>query len=325
MSKHYRPCKIDESQLLPPSVQDYVPESYLFIVALMRESLDLAEIEASYASLLGQPPFDPALMAALLLNGYASGINSSRRIAKACTERADFMMIVAGGPPDLRTISCFGKRHLKALAELFVQVLKLCEPAGLVRLGRVALDGTKIKANASKHKAMSYARMKQREAQPQAEVNRWPAAAEAADAEEDRRHGSRHGDEMLAWIADGMDVSRPAVSQHLKVLKDAGLVVARPKARGGCTRSTREALRRFAGGSMASRARRSPRSRRGPRKQPKKGNHDDRADETRRCRSEQRAQGRDRQGAARDRVARKGPKAKRRSSRIGACVLSTPR
>jgi Transposase domain (DUF772) len=104
------------------------------------------------------------MMVALLLNGYASGIYSSRRIAKAAEERADFMMIVAGDAPDFRTISDFRKRHLTALAGLFVQVLKLCEAAGLVKLGHVALDGTKIKANASKHKAMSYQRMKSREA-----------------------------------------------------------------------------------------------------------------------------------------------------------------
>jgi transposase len=204
MSKHFRPWKVDEAQLLPPSVQDYVAEDHLsrFIVALVREILELSEIEASYASVLGQPPFHPAMMTALLLNGYVSGLYSSRRIAKACTERADFMMIVAGDPPDFRTISDFRRRHLQALAKLFVQVLKLCEAAGLAKLGHVAIDGTKIKANASKHKAMSYARMKKREAELQAEVDRWLAAAEAADAEEDRLHGARRGDEMPRWIAD---------------------------------------------------------------------------------------------------------------------------
>ncbi|MGF1651210.1 MAG: IS1182 family transposase [Hyphomicrobiaceae bacterium] len=204
MSKHFRPWKIDQAQLLPPSVQDYVPDDHLsrFIVALVRESLDLSEIEASYRSALGQPPFDPRMMTALLLNGYASGIYSSRRIAKAAGERADFMMIAALDPPDFRTISDFRKRHLKALAGLFVQVLKLAEKAGLVRLGHVALDGTKIKANASKHKAMSYDRMKKREAELQAEIDRWLAAADAADAEEDALHGAKRGDEMPPWVAD---------------------------------------------------------------------------------------------------------------------------
>jgi transposase len=204
MSKDFRPWKIDEAQLLPPSVQDYVPKDHLsrLIVALVREALDLSAIAGRYASALGQPPFDPRLMTALLLHGYASGIYSSRRIAKAAVERADFMMIVAGDPPDFRTISEFRRRHLKALAALFVQVLKLAEKAGLVKLGHVALDGTKIKANASKHKAMSYERMKKREVELAAEVDRWLKAAEAADAEEDKLYGSRRGDEMPDWVAD---------------------------------------------------------------------------------------------------------------------------
>jgi transposase len=204
MSKQFRPWKIDDIQLLPPSVQDYVAEDHLsrFIVRLVRESLDLKEIEGSYRSEVGQPPFDPGLMTALMLHGYASGLYSSRRLGRACLERADFMMIVAGDPPDFRTISDFRKRHLKALAGLFVQVLKLAEKAGLVKLGQVALDGTKIRANASKHKAMSYERMKKREAELKAEVDRWLKAAEAADREEDKRYGDRRGDELPDWVAD---------------------------------------------------------------------------------------------------------------------------
>lgn len=204
MSKEFRPWKIDEVQLLPASVQDYVPRDHLsrLIVALVREGLDLSAITGSYRSVLGQPPFDPRMMTALLLHGYASGIYSSRRIARAASERADFMMIVAGDPPDFRTVSEFRRRHLGALAALFVQVLRLCEKVGLVKLGHVALDGTKIKANASKHKAMSYARMKRREAELEAEVDRWLKAAEAADREEDKLHGKQRGDEMPDWVAD---------------------------------------------------------------------------------------------------------------------------
>lgn len=210
MSKTFRPWKIDEVQLLPASVQDYVPRDHLsrLIVALVREELDLSAIAGGYTSVLGQPPFDPRMMTALLLHGYASGLYSSRRIAKAAVERADFMMIAAGDPPDFRTVSEFRKRHLTALAALFVQVLKLAEKAGLVQLGHVAqpapakAGGTKIKANASKHKAMSYQHMKKREAEIAAEVERWLAAAAAADAEEDRRHGQQRGDAMPAWVAD---------------------------------------------------------------------------------------------------------------------------
>ena len=205
MSKYFRPWNIDQTLLLPPNVQDFVPKSHVsrFIVELVRESLDLKEITGSYVSGLGQPPFDPRMMVALLLHGYASGLYSSRRIARACRERNDFVMIVALDPPDFRTISDFRKRHLKALGALFLQVLKLCETAGLVKLGHVALDGTKIKANASKHKAMSYERMKKREAELQAEVARMLAAAEAADAQEDETFGKdKRGDELPDWVGD---------------------------------------------------------------------------------------------------------------------------
>ncbi len=204
MSKYFRPWNIDQTLLLPPNVQDFVPKGHVsrFIVELVRESLDLKEITGSYVSGLGQPPFDPRMMVALLLHGYASGLYSSRRIAKACRERNDFVMIVALDPPDFRTISDFRKRHLKALGALFLQV-KLCETAGLVKLGHVALDGTKIKANASKHKAMSYERMKKREAELKAEVARMLAAAEAADSEEDETFGKdKRGDEMPDWAGD---------------------------------------------------------------------------------------------------------------------------
>ena len=204
MSKTFRAWKIDEPLFLPPTVGEFVAEDHLarFVLSLVRDDLGLAEITGTYGSERGQPPFDPVMMTTLLLYAYAQGIYSSRRIAKACRERVDFMSIVALDPPDFRTISDFRKRHLKALSALFVQVLRLCEQAGLVKLGHVALDGTKIKANAAKHKAMSYERMEARAAELEAEVARWLAAAEAADAAEDKTHGDKTGDEMPDWIAD---------------------------------------------------------------------------------------------------------------------------
>ena len=203
MSKTFRPWKIGEAQLLPPAIEDFVPEGHLarLIVTLVREMLDLGAIESTYKSAKGQPPFHPAMMTALLLLGYTQGIYSSRRIAKTCRERVDFMMIVALDPPDFRTISEFRRRHRKALEGLFVQVLRLCEEAGLVKLGHVALDGTKVKANASKHKAMSYERMVKREAELEAEVAKWLDAAEAVDGEEDKAFGkTRRGDELPGWV-----------------------------------------------------------------------------------------------------------------------------
>jgi transposase len=205
MSKTFRPWKIDEPQFLPPTVRDFVAEDHLarFVVSLVTEDLDLTPITASYHGEKGQPPFHPAMMTALLLYGYCCGIYSSRRIAKACRERVDFMSIVALDAPDFRTICEFRKRHLEALSGLFVQVLKLCEKAGLVKLGHVAFDGTKIKANASKHKAMSYDRMEARATQLETEVAEWLAAAAAADSEEDKLYGSdKQGDEMPEWVAD---------------------------------------------------------------------------------------------------------------------------
>jgi transposase len=205
MSKTFRAWKIDEPLLLPATVKEFVPKDHLahFILGVVTEELDLTKIMSSYASERGQPPFHPVMMVALLLYACCCGIYSSRRIAKACCERVDFMSIVALDPPDFRTISDFRKRHLKALSELFLQVLQLCEKAGLVKLGHVALDGTKIKANASKHKAMSYERMEARATELEAEVAKWFSAAVATDAEEDKRHGqNKQGDELPGWVSD---------------------------------------------------------------------------------------------------------------------------
>jgi hypothetical protein len=143
------------------------------------------------------------MMVALLVYAYSIGLYSSRKIAKACEERVDVMAVTAQQCPDFRTVSDFRKRHLAALAGLFGQVLKLCQAAGLVKLGHVAIDGTKIKANASKHKAMSYGRMAAAEAALEAAVKDWLAKAAAADAAEDREHGAdRRGDEMPDWVAN---------------------------------------------------------------------------------------------------------------------------
>ena len=205
MSKTFRAWTIDQPLLLPLSVQDFVAPDHLarFVLALIVDELDLIEIVAAYSNEKGQPPFNPHMMTALLLYAYCRDLYSSRRIARACRERVDFMSIVALDPPDFRTISSFRKRHLKALGGLFVQVLKLCEKAGLVKLGHVALDGSKIKANASKHKAMSYERMEKRAGELEAEVARWLSSAEAADAGEDKLYGrDKSGEEMPDWVAD---------------------------------------------------------------------------------------------------------------------------
>jgi len=205
MSKVFRPWKTDEVWLLPPSVADFVPAGHPahLIRDLVSEELDLSAIMGAYTEVRGYPPYHPAMMVALLLYAYRGGVYSSRRIARACQERLDFQAVTALNQPDFRTISEFRRRHLAALGDLFVQVLALCRKAGLVGLDHVAVDGTKIKANASKHKAMSYARMVTAEAALAREVAEWLARAQAEDAAEDAEHGStRRGDEPPDWMRD---------------------------------------------------------------------------------------------------------------------------
>jgi len=196
----YRNWAIDQPLLLPPSVSEFVPPDHLclFVRGLARDVLDLSVIERTYSrDPRGYPPYHPAMLVALLLYAYTQGIYSSRRIAKACEERVDFMALTAMQQPDFRTISDFRKRHLAALSGLFVQVLALCRDAGIAKLGHVALDGTKVTANASKHKAMSYKRMKQVEPQLAAEVAQWLERSQQTDAAEDEKHGEdRRGDEL---------------------------------------------------------------------------------------------------------------------------------
>jgi transposase len=204
MSKTFRAWDVDQSWLLPPSIQDLVPKDHVahFVRDTVR-GLDLSAILSKYSEERGYPPYHPGMMTAVLLYGYSQGVYSSRRLAKACEERLDFAAVTGLQHPDFRTISEFRKRHLKALSKLFVQILELCRAAGLVKLGHVALDGTKIKANASKHKAMSYGRMDAAETALAAEVDRWMRQATGADKDEDRRHGrDRRGDEMPEWMAD---------------------------------------------------------------------------------------------------------------------------
>jgi transposase len=190
---------------LPPSVHDFVPAGHRahLVRELVRNELDLSALLAEYDEARGQPPYHPAMMVALLLYAFTQGLYASRRIARACEERLDVMAVTGMQRPDFRTISDFRKRHLQALAALFVQILQLCRKAGLVELGHVALDGTRLKANASKHKAMSYGRMRQAEAALAAEVEGWLARAEREDTADDAAHGrEKRGDELPDWVAD---------------------------------------------------------------------------------------------------------------------------
>jgi transposase len=231
MSKTFRSWDVDQGWLLPASVHEFVPAGHLahFVRDTVREGLDLSAILSAYDEERGYPPYHPGMMVALLLYGYCRGVYSSRQLMRACEERVDFMAVTGLNRPDFRTISDFRKRHLAALAGLFVQVLQLCRAAGLVRLGHVAVDGTKLKANASRHKAMSYGRMKQAEAALAGEVGRWLDAAAAADAAEDAAHGAeRRGDELPAWAAD--KAARLARIRAAKAALEAEAAEAEPRA-----------------------------------------------------------------------------------------------
>src|SRR5271167_2581297 len=198
MTKTYRDWSGDQSYLFPPSPHDWLPEGDLVYFLLDTvATLDLSPIFAHYErELRGQPPFHPRMMVALLLYCYATGTRSSRKIMRRCQIDVACRVIVGEDVPDFRTISDFRKIHLTRLEALFVEVLKLCALAGLAKLGTIALDGTKVKANASRHKAMSYDRMKSEEARLQEEIAKLLAEAEASDAAEDETHGrDRRGDE----------------------------------------------------------------------------------------------------------------------------------
>jgi transposase len=203
MGKSYRPYYPDEELLLPPSLRDWLPEKHLaYFVSDVVENLDLSAMDAAYGSeKRGQPPYDPLMMTKVLVYGYCVGVFSSRRIERRLVEDIAFRVLAADNQPNFRTISDFRKIHLKTLEGLFEQVLKIALEAGAMKVGRVALDGTKVKANASKHKAMSYDRMLEKEKQLKAEVKRLLEQAEAADAEEDGLYGKdRTGDELPAEL-----------------------------------------------------------------------------------------------------------------------------
>ena len=195
----FKPYDQNQPFLLPPSLREWLPENHLahFISDVVDElSLD-AIMKAYSGDNRGQPPYHPAMMVKILLYAYCMGTPSSRKIEKKTHEDVAFRFLAAGYHPDHDTIASFRKTHLEAMKDLFLQVLVLCREADLVRAGHISLDGTKIKANASKHKAMSYARMTDREKELEKEVERLLDEAESVDAEEDRRYGKGvRGDEL---------------------------------------------------------------------------------------------------------------------------------
>jgi transposase len=199
MAKTFRPYVPEQDLLLPPSLRDWLPDDDLaYFVSDLLDQLDLTGITAPYeAEERGYPPYHPVMLTKVLVYAYCVGVFSSRKIAQRLTRDVAFRVLAAGNEPDFRTVADFRKRHLEALAELFTQVLRLAREAGALQMGRVAIDGSKVKANASKHKAMSYKRMQERETALEHEVRHLLTQAEATDAQEDAAYGaSRRGDEL---------------------------------------------------------------------------------------------------------------------------------
>lgn len=198
MAKGYRTYLPEQELLLPPSLREWLPENHLvYFVSEVVDQLDLSAIHAVYEKeKRGQPPYDPRLMTKLLVYGYCTGVYSSRRMQKRLQEDIPFKVLAAGNEPDFRTISDFRKIHIGVLQNLFEQVLAMALECGAIQLGRVSLDGTKVKANASKHKAMSYGRMKEKQPQLKEEVKQLLERAEAADQQEDGQYGTQRGDEL---------------------------------------------------------------------------------------------------------------------------------
>jgi transposase len=201
MSKSYKPYDLNQMFLLPPSLREWLPGNHLaYFVSDVVDTLDLTKIEKRLTNTdRGQPPYHPAMMVKLLFYGYATGVPSSRKIERKTYEDIAFRVLAAGYHPDHDTISSFRKDHIKVLKNLFLQILLLAGEAKLVKVGHVSLDGTKIKANASKHKAMSYERMSAREKELKQEIEELFKKAEVADAREDQQDDDHRIPEELAF------------------------------------------------------------------------------------------------------------------------------
>ncbi len=204
VNKRFRAFEPAAVMLVPPSLDEWLPQNHLsrFIADIVETQLDLKKFYASYAKSKGQPPYDPRLMVRVLLYGYCVGVRSSRELERVCVDVVAFRWLAAQQAPDFRSIARFRKRHLSSLGNVFLQALELCREAGMVSLGQVALDGTKVRANASRRKAMSYARLTEKQKVLADEVSALLADADAIDDAEDARFGKdKRGDELPPELA----------------------------------------------------------------------------------------------------------------------------
>ena len=232
VNKRFKSFEPDAVMLVPPSLDEWLPGTHLarFIADLVGQELDLSRFYASYAKTKGQPPYDPRLMVRVLLYGYCVGVRSSRELERACVDVVAFRWLAGQQAPDFRSIGRFRQRHLAALGNVFLQALELCRAAGMVSLGRVALDGTKVRANASRRKAMSYARLTEKQRILAAEVSDMLADAQSVDADEDARFGpDKRGDELPPELADRQSrLAKMAAAR--KQLEDDAAAKARKEA-----------------------------------------------------------------------------------------------
>ncbi len=232
--RRFKPYQPNQLFLLPPDMKQWLPDDHLvYFVMDVVSQLDLDTIYCCYdGSKGGQPPFDPRMMVGLLFYSYCIGLPSSRKIEKATYERVAFRILTADQHPDHDTVADFRKRHLQALGGLFVEVLRLCQQVGLVKLGHVSLDGTKVKANASKHKAMSYGRMEKKAEELEAEVKRLLTEAQAIDDAEDAQYGKgKRGDELPKDLLFKQDRLRK-IKEAMKSLEQQAKAEADAKRQG---------------------------------------------------------------------------------------------
>ena len=238
VTKTFRSYDQDQMFLLPPSLDEWLPDdhSVRFISEVVEELLDLDGIYASYIEASGAPPYDPKMMLKLVLYGYSIGVTSSREMERRCYSDVAFRWICANIAPDHRSISRFRRRHLDSLGDLFLQVLRLCGQAGLIKLGRIALDGTKLRASASRRKAMSYDHIPPRIEQLEKEVAEILAEAEAIDEAEDKAFGvNNRGDEVPAELA-----RRETRLAKLRAAKEAIEADAKQKAKTQAVKAAQE-------------------------------------------------------------------------------------
>lgn len=218
--KRFREYTPDQVLLLPPSLRDWLPPEHLvYFISDAVEKMDLSSIYGAYEEVRGQPPYAPRMVVKVWLYAYSQGVRSSRRVEKRLYEDIAFRIVAGNQQPDHWTLNDFRRRHHEALGDLFRQTVQMAKACGLVKMGHVAVDGTKVKANASLHSAMSYGRMEEEEKRLRAEIEQYFRECDEIDAEEDRLYGDRRGDELPDHLAT-REKRLQAIEEAMKALEE---------------------------------------------------------------------------------------------------------